>query len=184
MDPDVLNASQAATLLGAHVETIRRLARRGEIPCFKVGKDWRFHRALLERWSQTHRPPRSATVLIVDDEPATRRVMSRVVERLGHRALVAGDARAGLELVEREAPALVLLDLRMPELSGPQFLKLLRATHPSLPVVIVTGYPDGELMQEAAQYAPLMLLAKPFLPEQLERTMGMVLGEDRASMAR
>ena len=39
---NVLNAQETADFLGAHVETVRRLARRGQIPAFKLGKDWRF----------------------------------------------------------------------------------------------------------------------------------------------
>jgi len=59
----------------------------------------------------------------------------------------------------------------MPEMNGPQFLEELRKIHPDLPVVIVTGYPDGELMKAAAGYAPVMLLAKPIVPALLERTV-------------
>ena len=44
---EALNTHQAAALLGAHVETIRRLARKGAIPAFKVGKDWRFRKSSL-----------------------------------------------------------------------------------------------------------------------------------------
>jgi len=51
-DHDVLNAKEAAALLRAHVETIRRLARRGEIPAFKIGKDWRFYKGALRHWSE------------------------------------------------------------------------------------------------------------------------------------
>jgi excisionase family DNA binding protein len=51
-DSDVLNASEAARFLRAHVETVRRLARRGELPSFKVGRDWRFHRQALLRWAE------------------------------------------------------------------------------------------------------------------------------------
>jgi len=53
---DVLKAREAAGFLKAHVETIRRLARRGEIPAFKVGKDWRFHKEALRRWSEGQNP--------------------------------------------------------------------------------------------------------------------------------
>ena len=49
---NVLNTREAATYLNAHVETIRRMARRGDIPAFKVGKDWRFHKNALLRWSK------------------------------------------------------------------------------------------------------------------------------------
>jgi len=65
----------------------------------------------------------------------------------------------------------------MPGMNGPQFLEELRKTHPSLPVVIVTGYPDSELMQQATQYAPLMLLAKPIDSELLERTVRTAVGD-------
>jgi excisionase family DNA binding protein len=53
---DVMNAREAADFLKAHVETIRRLARRGEIPAFKVGKDWRFHKKALLSWTQGQGP--------------------------------------------------------------------------------------------------------------------------------
>lgn len=50
-------------------------------------------------------------------------------------------------------------------------------THPELSVVIVTGYPDSELMKRVMQYAPLMLVAKPVEPELLERTVRTAVGE-------
>ena len=69
----VLNAREAAEYLGAHVETVRRLARKGEIPAFKVGKDWRFRRRALLRWNDEHhlrtQPP---CVLVVEDEEIER----------------------------------------------------------------------------------------------------------------
>jgi len=69
----------------------------------------------------------------------------------------------------------------MPEMNGPQFLEELRKKYPDLPVVIVTGYPDSELMKQAMHYAPLMLLEKPVDPDLLERTVRMVLGKKTAS---
>ena len=126
MPPDTgaMNAAEAAALLGAHVETVRRLARRGEIPCFKLGKDWRFHRAAIERWSHEQRSHQACrSVLVIDDDFMTCRAIGRVVTRLGHRALLSTDAELGLELVERESPDLVMLDLLMPGMNGPAFLR-------------------------------------------------------------
>ncbi len=48
---DVMNTLDAAGLMKVHVETIRRLARRGEVPAFKVGKDWRFYYVALRQWA-------------------------------------------------------------------------------------------------------------------------------------
>ena len=53
----VLTAKEAASFLKAHVETIRRLARREVIPAFKVGKDWRFHAEALKKWSKGQQAP-------------------------------------------------------------------------------------------------------------------------------
>ncbi|HEY3356560.1 MAG TPA: chemotaxis protein CheB [Polyangia bacterium] len=59
----MLDAHEAAALLSAHVETVRRLARRGAIPSFKLGKDWRFHQEALLRWSEgQHSRPQPAAV--------------------------------------------------------------------------------------------------------------------------
>lgn len=180
-DDAVLNAREAAAFLKAHVETVRRLARRGEIPSFKLGKDWRFSKDALQRWSEGQQRQHShgnlGFVLIVDDDTKVCRTLSRMLERIGCSTRYATDGAEGLELVAREAPDLILLDLKMPDMNGPQFLEKLRQTHPDLPVVIVTGYPDSELMAQAAQYGPLMLLAKPVEPTQIERTIRLVLGE-------
>ena len=177
-----MNALEAASFLGAHVETVRRLARRGAIPSFKVGTDWRFSRAALRRWFEEQQPARGrpASVLVVDDDPEVVRSIGRTAERLGYRSLRATSGAAGLEIVSREAPGLIFLDLVMPGKSGPDFLDELRPVHPDLPVVIVTGYPDGELMHRAAKHPPIMLLSKPATPEQIERTIRTVLGEPPA----
>ena len=66
-----LNAREAADFLGAHVETIRRFARRGEIPSYKIGKDWRFNKGALRQWADTHhKRTKGGSILIVDDDPA------------------------------------------------------------------------------------------------------------------
>jgi excisionase family DNA binding protein len=57
----VLNAKEAAAFLRSHVETIRRLARRGEIPAFKVGRDWRFNLEALRGWWEKQNPSLSGT---------------------------------------------------------------------------------------------------------------------------
>lgn len=52
----VLTTREAAAFLGTHIETVRRLARRGDIPAFKVGKDWRSPKDALQRWTESPQP--------------------------------------------------------------------------------------------------------------------------------
>ena len=177
-DFNVLNAREAAALLGTHVETVRRFARRGELPSFKVGKDWRFRREALVRWAEDQGIGGGrCSVIVVEDEKLVRKGLVKALERLGCFVRQAACGKEGLQLVQQETPDIILLDLVMPGMTGPQFLEKLRKTHPDLPVVIVTGYPDSEMVRDAAPFAPVMLLAKPIEPEQLDRTMHIVLGE-------
>ena len=188
-NPDVFTIREAAAFLGAHEQTVRRLARRHAIPAFKVGKDWRFRREALLRWAEEQHAPATdkgltvvdrgtpGSVLIIDDDERVRRWLARIVEGFGCRARQAASGAEGLELVAQAAPDLILLDLVMPDINGPAFLEELRKTHVEVPVVIVTGYPDGELMRQAAQHAPLMMLPKPVDRTLLERTVRVALGK-------
>lgn len=175
-DTDILNARQAAEFLCAHVETVRRLARRGEIPSFKVGKDWRFHKEAIQRWSEDQQPTsHQLTVLIVDDEEGICVAHRRIVKKLGHSSIWATSGAEGLEIIATNPPDLILLDLMMPDMKGPEFLRRLRLSDPEMPVIIVTGFPDSALMTEAATYGPLMLVSKPAGAGQLERAIRMAL---------
>ncbi len=178
-DGDFLNVFEAAELLGIHVQTLRKLSRRGSIPCFKVGRDWRFRREALVRWADEQQPgeaPRKS-VLVVDDEAQICDALARIIEELGFEARTSTSAREGLSLVEERPPDLILLDLMMPGMNGPEFLEQLRRDHPHLPVVIVTGHPDSALMTRAAEHAPVMLLAKPLDRAPLVRTLLALLGQ-------
>ena len=177
-EAEVLNISEAAVYLRAHEQTVRKLARRGAIPAFKVGRDWRFRKEALLRWSEEQqRGGGRCLVLVVDDDEVICRTIGRVLESHGCRVRHATCGMDGLASVHQEKPDLILLDLVLPDTNGPQFLEKLRKTHPDLPVVIITGYADSELMQEAVQYAPVMLLRKPVECELLVRTVRTVLGE-------
>ena len=103
--------------------------------------------------------------------------MARIAENLGYRANYSQSAEKGLELVSLETPNLILLDLQMHHMNGAQFLKELRKSQPTIPVIIITGYPESDLMLQCAQYAPVMLLTKPIERTLLERTMQSVFGE-------
>jgi len=100
-----------------------------------------------------------------------------MVERLGCRAKSATGGAEALALVTNEVPDLILLDIVMPGMTGPEFLKELRQTHSRIPVVIVTGYPEGELTAEAMKFGPLLLLSKPVEAAEMEKMVRLVAGD-------
>ena len=167
-NPDVLNTRETADYLGAHVETVRRLAKRGDIPSYKVGKDWRFSKDALHRWMATHHErSRSAHILVVDDEEDIREFARRALEPEGYRVSAASSGPEALDLIRQETPDVVVLDLKMPGMNGPAVLKEIRAKHRSLPVIVITGYPDSDMVMEVLRHAPVLMLPKPVDPEPL-----------------
>jgi excisionase family DNA binding protein len=152
-EEQVLNAQEAAAYLGGHVETVRRLARKGDIPAYKMGKDWRFRRETLQQWAESHyRRQQDPLVLVVDDEKSFREPTRLFLEAEKYRVVTAATGEEALDLVQREAPDLILLDLLMPGMNGVQVLTELHRIAPDLPVVMITAYPDSELITEALRY--------------------------------
>jgi len=177
---ETLDIHRAARQLGVHPQTVRRLARRNEIPAFKVGKVWRFSRDALRRWAETHhRRSRGARVLVVDDEKAVRDLMRRWLTREGYDVRTASGGEQALAQMRMEAPDVVLLDLSMPEMDGPTLLAGIREEYGSLPIIVVTGYADSDLMSAALQYGPLVVLPKPVEGERVVETVRMALGNHR-----
>ncbi len=178
---DVLDARRAGELLGLHEETMRRLAREGKIPAFKVGGVWRFNKSSLHRWAESQsqrQPPRKGrkTVLIVDDDEYVCDSVGRTVEEAGFRVLTASGGSEAVELMRGQVvPDLVLLDLVMPDMDGPTTLKEIRKAHGAIPVIVLTGYPESDLVAETLDYCPVTLVAKPPDPAMLVRTVRAVL---------
>ena len=159
---DVVDARKAGELLGLHKVTVRRLARENKIPAFKVGGVWRFNRTSIHRWAESQlSQPNLKTVLIVDDDEYVRDSLGRIIERAGYRVVTARGGADALVLMQAELPDLVLLDLKMPDMDGPTTLRHIRESFGSIPVIIVTGYPESNLMVKTLAYCPIMLVAKP-----------------------
>ena len=85
--------------------------------------------------SQASRP----TILTIEDEPVVRTGITAFLEDHGFRVVEAEDGRAGLEAFERTRPALVLVDLRMPEVDGLEVLRQLSRRSPEIPLIVVSG---------------------------------------------
>src|SRR5438094_6087016 len=121
------------------------------------------------------------TVLVVDDEPMVRDVVCRYLERDGHRVVTAGDGESAREMIEHEAPSLVVLDVMLPgETDGLALCRWIRATS-DLPVILLTARGD-----EADRIVGLELgaddyVTKPFSPRELATRVKTVLRRARPS---
>lgn len=106
-------------------------------------------------------------ILVIDDEESMRDSCSQILVKDEYRAETAENGLLGLEKIKALQPHLVLIDLKMPGLSGFQVLEQARALDPNLIPVVITGYATVESAVEAMKKGAYDFLPKPFTPEEL-----------------
>jgi excisionase family DNA binding protein len=158
---DVLTIRDVAAYLKLPVSTAYRLAERRRLPGSKVGRQWRFHKGALDDWFRRQANMRRASILVADDEPRIRELFSSSLHAQHRTVLTAASGEEALAMARHTVFDLVILDLVMPGLSGVETFRELRAIRPGLPVIIVTGYPDSDLMTQALAVGPFTVLPKP-----------------------
>ena len=124
-------------------------------------------------------PGRAAgTVLLVEDEELVARTVRRILEAAGHSVILAGDGREALAAYRehRDEVQAVVLDLTMPGLGGAATYRELRALAPLLPILVTSGYADGEPGMPPADDASAAFLAKPYVPAALVAALARLLG--------
>jgi CheY-like chemotaxis protein len=114
-----------------------------------------------------------ASILVVDDEPFNRLLLSTVLRPFGHDVLEAVDGDAGLKMVVDRAPDLVIVDLAMPGTGGAGFLKALRRElRCDVPVVLYTATrPDAAMRDFVELFSIAGILEKPSEPADIARVV-------------
>ena len=130
--------------------------------------------ALKDTFGARH-TPEPLHVLVVDDEEPIRNYVNRVLQKAGHHTKVAGDAAEALRLAWAFGPFDVLVtDLVMPEVSGDELARQLRAMQPDLPVLYVTGFSDQLFAERHLLWEGEAFLDKPFSPNGLLEALAQV----------
>jgi CheY-like chemotaxis protein len=114
-------------------------------------------------------------VLIVDDDEVIRSLLRLTLPDEGYDLVEAGDGEQALQISGARQPALVLLDWRMPGLSGAEVLGALKQTHPDVPVIVLTAEPEANVRAQAESLGADVFISKPFSPLQLLATVEKLL---------
>ena len=113
-----------------------------------------------------------ARILVIDDDESMRDSCRQALSRKAGRVEVAEDGLSGLEILEKEAFDLVILDLKMPGLSGMEVLKKIKQEYPEVVVIVITGYATVESAVDAMRDGAYDFLPKPFTPGSLRAIVG------------
>ena len=135
-----------------------------------------------EPTSRTLAPPlpvraSGEVVLVVEDEPTVRDMTSRALEEYGYRVVSAGGAQEALALIRQrgEKVKLLITDVVMPGMDGPELARQMLALRPGLPVLFMSGYTDDEIVRRGLLQVGQPFLQKPFTPEALSREVAALL---------
>jgi CheY-like chemotaxis protein/anti-sigma regulatory factor (Ser/Thr protein kinase) len=116
------------------------------------------------------------TVLVVDDSTFDRELVGRILRSMdGVRVLFSPDGRGGLALIEREAPAVVLTDLIMPEMDGLELVHRVRYLHPRTSVILMTAHGSEDVAMQALRAGAANYIPKKHLVRDLSQTLRKVL---------
>ena len=173
---DIFTVGEVAAYLKLPISTVYRLAERREIPGHKVGRQWRFQRAVIDEWLRKRSETRTTTILVADDDDDVREVLAEALEGPGRQLL---QAKNGVEAVRwaTSAPVdLIVLDLLMPEMDGVEAYRRIHAARPELPVVIVTGHAESDLMLKVLEIGPFTVLQKPLDIQKFRKVIDLIVG--------
>ena len=159
---ELMTVEEMADYLRVTKKTIYRLLERGSIPAMKVGRQWRFNKASISEWLQRNSGQVKASILVIDDEEIIRSLFKETLEGLGHVVTGVESSSEGLDLVKKRNFDLVFLDLKMPGINGAELFRQIRIIKPELPVTIITGYPDSDMMAQVLAEGPFGVMNKPF----------------------
>ena len=126
----------------------------------------------------------AAKVVVVDDEHYMRKVVRTMLLSIGIREVhEAPDGAAGLNVIRRVAPDVVILDWQMPELDGPGFVRIVRSPatfpYPNVPIIMLTGHGERSRVIEAVKIGVNEFLLKPVSVKALQDRMASVLTQPR-----
>jgi signal transduction histidine kinase len=128
-----------------------------------------------ESAAATPPPGQGQRALVVEDEDDVRDLVARILDRHGYHVVAAHNGPFALEVFQKHPADIVVSDVIMPEMSGPELIRRLRQQNPHLPVVFMSGYSDGLLAAQHLVDSDIPLVQKPFTASELLNAVHQVL---------
>jgi len=171
---DLMTVKEVADYLKLNYMTVYKLAQKGRIPASKIGGNWRFKKELLDEWIAKQSTVVEGSVLIIDDDPGVREMLSDIISEQRYKVVAVDNGERALEEMERQHFDLVFLDLVLPGMTGPETLAAIKSKDDRVIVAIVTGYGDDPIAMEAMSLGPLLMIRKPFRVDDILEVISII----------
>jgi excisionase family DNA binding protein len=168
---NLLTVKETAEYLRIPLPTVYYLVQRGKIPAIQIGGRWRIKKASLDRDVLHQDTQGQPTVLVVDDDPNLQDLLRVFLKKIGFSRVVVGAAKEAIKSLRKQKFDLMFLDLQLPDAPGDEVFRAAKQIDPDLNVIVITGYPDSEILDRILQVSPVTVLKKPLKVEQLYQTV-------------
>jgi RNA polymerase sigma factor (sigma-70 family) len=126
----------------------------------------------------------ASVVFVVDDDPSIRRAIKRLVESVGLQVELFGAAQEFLQSQPRDVPSCLVLDIRLPGVSGLDFQRELAEAKNNIPIIFISAHGDVPMAVRAMKAGAVEFLTKPFRDQDLLDAVQVALDRDRARRER
>ncbi len=117
----------------------------------------------------------SKSILIVDDNPNMSSLLSEMLEVFDYQSERANDGNEALEKLDGNKFAMVITDMRMPNMTGLELMRKVKSKYPKMPVVLISGYSVSDEDDDSDAIQPDGFLAKPFMMSDVEELLNSLL---------
>jgi FixJ family two-component response regulator len=124
-------------------------------------------------------PPLSPTVFVIDDDEDMRSALGNLLRSVGHEVRLFGSTAEFLQEAPPDAPGCLVLDVRLPGMSGLDFQNKLASTNAHIPIVFMTGHGDIPMSVKAMKAGAVDFLTKPFRDQDMLDAVGAAIERDR-----
>ena len=171
---NLMTVKETAAYLRIPLPTVYYLVQRGQLPAIQIGGRWRVKKDLLDRDVLRKEEEGQPTVLVVDDDEGLQNMFKLFLKKQGYARLVVGTGAEAIAAMKKQKFELCFLDLQLPDTTGDEIYKQAKDIQADMPIVIITGYPDSQMLDNILKLGPVTVLKKPLKVEALQQTMQML----------
>ena len=180
---NLLTVKETAKYLRIPLPTVYYLVQRGQLPAIQIGGRWRIKKNALDKDILKEEKSGQPTVLVVDDDESLQNLFKLFLKKIGFSRVVVGTVKEAIAALEKQKFDLVFRDLKLPDGPADDVYDFVKREQPDCPIIIITGYPDSEMLDRILAKGPITVLKKPLKTEQLQQTVRILGHKDAVKLA-